>query len=313
MGVRNSQSVKGAVPPPPWLLFTFTLPSKRGSQRVEVWRLLRRYGSVPLGNSGYLLPNDATNLERFEWLAAAVRKYTGQASVVFVQSIDNLTSPQLERKFNQARDGEYGEVIQELAKYSGANSRKLSTARLGRLRSRVREISEIDFFGSSMKRRAEQLLSRAGKPVPAVTGPASANPKHYIKRVWVTRPRPGIDRSASAWLIRKFIDKKAKFVFAPDGAAPAPAVPFDMFFGGFGHRGEDCTFETLQKEFGIRDPKVSVIAQMIHDADIVDDKFGRKEAFGIDEVLKGWGLKGWTDQALIERGIEMIEGLYNSL
>ena len=96
----------------PWLLLTFSLPAKRASQRVGVWRKLQRYGAVPLGNSGYLLPNDPLNQERFEWLATSIRKYGGEASVVKIQSIDNLSSPQLIGRFAEARAREYQELIQ---------------------------------------------------------------------------------------------------------------------------------------------------------------------------------------------------------
>src|ERR1700681_4954278 len=94
-----------------WLLLAFTLPTKRASQRVEVWRKLQRYGAVPLGNSGYLLPNNLVTRERFEWLAISIRKYGGEASVVKVVSIDNLTSPQLIARFAEARSREYQELI----------------------------------------------------------------------------------------------------------------------------------------------------------------------------------------------------------
>src|SRR5260221_4430386 len=86
-----------------WLLLTFTLPTKRASQRVEVWRKLQRFGTVPLGNSGYLLPNSPSNEERFEWLATAIRKYGGDASVVHVESIDNLSKPRLICRFAATR------------------------------------------------------------------------------------------------------------------------------------------------------------------------------------------------------------------
>src|SRR5213082_609542 len=89
---------------PGWLLLAFTLPTKRASQRVEVWRKLQRFGTVPLGNSGYLLPNSPSNEERFEWLATAIRKYGGDASVVHVKSIDNLSRPRLIGRFAEARD-----------------------------------------------------------------------------------------------------------------------------------------------------------------------------------------------------------------
>jgi hypothetical protein len=114
-------------------------------------------------------------------------------------------------------------------------------------------------------------------------------------------------------LIRNFIDKKARFTFAPETQIPRGAVPFDMFHGGFGHRGEDCTFETLQKTFRIRDKKVGVIGQIIHDADLVDEKFGRKEGFGIDAVLNGWAKRGVPNNKLLEHGVQLIEALYDSV
>jgi hypothetical protein len=117
----------------------------------------------------------------------------------------------------------------------------------------------------------------------------------------------------SAWLIRRFIDPKAKFAFAVEDRKPSEAVPFDMYEGGFGHRGEDCTFETLLKAFHIRDKKAVAMAQIVHDADLFDEKFGRKEGFGIDEVMKGWARQGLSDQELLDRGIQLAEGIYQSL
>lgn len=295
-----------------WLLLTFSLPTKRASQRVEVWRKLQVYGCIPLGNSGYLLPNNAMNLERFEWLAQAIRKYSGEASVVSVQSIDNLSTSQLIGRFGEAREHDYQELVQELQKISTIAPYKRPSSRISRLRVRFRDIVEIDFFGSPLQKRVEQLLAKVEAP-PKVEEPASKiRPKDYVGRVWVTRPRPGIDRSASAWLIRRFIDKKARFAFAKEGNVPPAAIPYDMFQGGFGHRGEDCTFETLRKEFRIRDARVAAVAEMVHDADLNDGKFGRKEAFGVDAVLKGFAASGIADKDLLDRGIEMIEGLYHS-
>jgi hypothetical protein len=297
----------------PWLLLTFTLPTKRASQRVEIWRKLQRYGAVPLGNSGYLLPNSATNQERFEWLAAAVRKYAGEASVVKVQSIDNLSTPQLIGRFAEVRAREYHELIEELQKLSAAVPRKDFPRQVSRLRTRFQEIVEIDFFHSPLQRRVEEMFVQVDASPTSHGQATKVNPGEYRGRLWVTRPRPGIDRSASAWLIRNFIDKKARFTFAPETQIPRGAVPFDMFHGGFGHRGEDCTFETLQKTFRIRDKKVGVIGQIIHDADLVDEKFGRKEGFGIDAVLNGWAKQGVPNNKLLEHGVQLIEALYDSV
>jgi hypothetical protein len=297
----------------PWLLLTFTLPTKQASQRVEVWRSLQRYGAAPLGNSGYLLPNSPANQERFEWLAAAVRKYAGEASVVKVQSIDNLSTPQLTARFAEARAREYQELIRELQKLSSATRHKRTSRQLSRLRTRFREIADIDFFQSPVQKRVEELFARI-EASPASKGQvAKVNPREYLGKMWVTRTRPGIDRSASAWLIRNFIDKKARFTFASETQIPRGAVPFDMFHGGFGHRGEDCTFETLQNAFRIRDKRVGMIGEIIHDADLLDEKFGRKEGFGVEAVLNGWAKQGIADNKLLERGMELTEGLYHSL
>jgi hypothetical protein len=296
-----------------WLLLTFTLPVKRASQRVEVWRNLQRYGSIPLGNSGYLLPNSPINQERFEWLAQAIRKYAGEASVVSVQSIDNLSTLQLVARFTEVRARDYQELIRALQKIPTVAPHKRASGRMSRLRARFREIVEIDFFSSPLQKRVEDLLANADAPPADRERGAKVRPKDYVGRLWVTRPRPGIDRSASAWLIRKFIDKKARFTFGQEADVPPNAVAFDMFRGGFGHRGEDCTFETLRKEFHIRNSRVMAIGEMVHDTDLNDGKFGRKEAFGVDEVLKGFARKGMTDKELLERGIEMIEGLYHSV
>jgi len=137
----------------------------------------------------------------------------------------------------------------------------------------------------------------------------------YRSRVWITRPRPGIDRISSAWLIRNFIDKNATFIFDHDPNLHPAAIPFDMFqtTKGFGHRGEDCTFETLCKEFAIRDKRVRAIAQIIHDADLEDGKFGRIEGIGLDRTLIGWAKQGVGDEELLRRGMEIIEGLYGSI
>jgi hypothetical protein len=301
---------------PPWLLLVFTLPAKRASQRVEVWRKLQRYGVVALGNSGYLLPNNPGNQERFEWLAAAVRHYGGNASVVEVQAIDNLSKPQLIGRFAEARGREYREIIKDLTKLAPLLHRRRLGRQLNRLRSRFQEIASVDFFHSHLGTHVEKLIEHAenrASRIPSVPGRRKLRVRDYQGKIWVTRPRPGIDRCASAWLIRRFIDPKARFDFAEEGRVSPQAIAFDMYHGGFGHRGDDCTFETLEKEFRIRNPKANVIGQMIHDADLFDEKFGRWEGFGIDEVLKGWARRGIPGRELLNRGIDLIEGLYESL
>jgi hypothetical protein len=298
-------------PKPPWLLLVFSLERKGASLRVTVWRKLQRHGALPLGNSGYFLPNTEENRERFEWLATAIRTEGGEASVLEVQSIDNCSFEQMKQRFSDARAGDYRELLKDLRNPPSANQ----PSRITRLRQRFQDIVSIDFFGSPLRKQVEHTLNAMQTSKTKQAGPeiGKVSPAEYRNRVWVTRPRPGVDRVTSAWLIRKFIDPKAKFAFAPEDKKPAKAVPFDMYEGGFGHRGEDCTFETLLKVFHIRDKKVLVMAEVVHDADLFDEKFGRKEGFGIDEVMKGWAREGLSDQELLKRGMQLAEGLYKSL
>ena len=131
---------------------------------------------------------------------------------------------------------------------------------------------------------------------------------------WVTRERVKVDRVACPWLIRRFIDPDATFVFAANPKEHRDAVPFDMFSQeGFSHRGDNCTMETLIKEFGLDDARLQAISQAVHDADLGDEKFGRKEALGLDRVLTGWAQQGISDDELLRRGMEIFEGLYQAL
>jgi len=298
----------------PWLLLMFSLPTKQASGRVEVWRKLKKYGALPLKSSGYLLPNKPETQERFEWLATAIRKYKGEASVVQVQAMDDLPSEKLVQLFTHARSRDYEAITREAKKLISRNKRE--PGELARLRRRFQEITAIDFFNSPLRGRVEALLQSADSIGRSKTIPESARKtkKQYLDRVWITRPRPGIDRVSSAWLIRRFIDSNARFAFGNKPEEHADAIPFDMFQAkGFGHRGDDCTFETLRKEFAVRDARVGTIAEIIHDADLADEKFGRTEGTGLDRVLIGWAHQGISDDELLRRGMELIEGLYQSL
>jgi hypothetical protein len=300
---------------PPWLLLVFSLPSSRASQRVEIWRKLQRYGALALRSSGYVLPNTPASQEKLEWLATAIRNYKGQASVVQVQAFDDLPDKHLRQLFLEARSHDYQHLLGELKKLAAFSPARRPAGRQSRLRRRFQEIVAIDFFESPLRSRVEALLARADETEVIVPRRGrKGKAAEYLNRVWMTRPQPGIDRVSSAWLIRRFIDPRARFVFGADPASHPEAVPFDMFHPlGFGHRGEDCTFETLLKHFAIRDSKVRHIAQIIHDADLGDEKFSRVEGSGLDQVLTGWVRQGVADDELLRRGMELIEGLYQAI
>jgi hypothetical protein len=298
----------------PWLLLIFSLPSKKGTERVGIWRKLQKYGTLPLRNSGYVLPNTPVNQERFEWLATAIRGFKGEASVLQVRAIDDLPDDALKMKFREERKSDYVQVIRELQSLKSAQPGY--SAHLARAKKRLEEIVAIDFFESPWRGKVKEALLRAERPAieGVLPGKARVSRQDYRNRIWLTRPRPGIDRTASGWLIRRFIDAKAVFTFDSLANAHPDAVPFDMYqAGGFGHERDNCTFETLCSRFSIRDKKVSLVAKAVHDADLEDEKFGRNEGIVINQVLKGWADLGLTDEELMRRGMDVIEGLYRSI
>jgi hypothetical protein len=213
------------IPDLQWLLLVFSLPAKNASQRVEVWRKLKRYGVIGLKSSGYVLPRNAANEERLQWLAAEIRKQKGEASVLQVGAIDNLPSPELVRMFNEARNREYEAIAKELRRVAGAKARPAGA--IGRLRRRYEEVRDRDrdFFQAPSARRVEQQLAALEAPAEAAHHGGRSR-KDYVGRTWVTRPRPGIDRVSSAWLIRRFIDPGATFAFAKDAEQFPRAIPF---------------------------------------------------------------------------------------
>ena len=231
-----------------------------------------------------------------------------------VQGFDDLPTGQLRQLFVEARSRDYQKLLHEAKKLIARSPSRRPPGGLNRIRRRFLEVQDIDFFGSPLRTKLENLLARADESDAAKSARSGKRKSgEYVNRQWMTRPRPGIDRVSSAWLIRRFIDPKARFIFGTEPSVHPDAIPFDMFCAqGFGHRGEDCTFETLHKQFAIRDGRVKRIAQIIHDADLGDGKFGRAEGLGLDKVLNGWAKQDLPDDALLQRGMELIEGLYES-
>ena len=300
-----------------WLLLLYRLPTKNSAARVSLWRQLKKTGALPFKTSATLLPDTADHHERFQWLAQQVRDAGGEATLIRVTDIEGLGQADIVRQFNEARAKDYDALAADLTKLVAENKRKAGESFPAELEKRVRQFEEIrrvDFFACPRAQDAQMLLQRAaslGGGRDKVTTKLSA--KKFAGRTWLTRPRPQIDRVGSAWFIRRFIDPKATFVFANDPKRHPTAIPYDMFEVEFSHHGEDCTFETLVKRFGITDKAVLRMAEMVHDTDLEDGKFQTTECVGIDRLLKGWAKIGLADDELLTRGGECFEALYQSL
>jgi hypothetical protein len=297
-----------------WLLLLYSLPTRQKTERVAVWRRLKKIGAVQIKTSTYLLPNNPPQYEHFQWLTQQIRDFGGDATLVRVQEIEGLSNEKLIALFNRARDEEYGAIKQALHLFLRRSKKvdaEIRAAELERLTRQFREIREIDFFQSARGQDVQMLLRRA-EGSPKKTLPR-LDAKNYLGKTWLTRPRPEIDRVGSAWLIRRFIDARAKFIFAATVPSNSKVIPFDMVDVEFSHHEDCCTFETLTRRFGIDDKAVKKIAEMIHDTDLEDAKFQRPECIGIDRVLKGWAKQGLSDQEILRRGLECFDALYSFL
>ena len=295
-----------------WLLLLYSLPTNRNTERVAVWRRLKKIGAVQIKTSTYLLPDEPAQYEQFQWLGQQVRDYGGDSTLVRAQEIEGLTKEKVIAMFNEARAKDYGELRKSLQGFIGRRKKidaETAAAELERLTRQFREIREIDFFDSARGHDVAMLLRRAeGRSRARKLEVLDA--KQYQGKTWLTRPRPEIDRVGSAWLISKFIDRKPRFVFAPSADAVPNAIPFDMLDAEFSHHGNCCTFETLIRRFAISDKSIAKIGEMIHDADLDDARFQRVEAVGIDRVLKGWAKQELPDEEILRRGFECFDALY---
>jgi hypothetical protein len=295
-----------------WLLLLFSLPTNRNTERVAVWRRLKKMGAVQIKTSTYLLPDEPAQYEQFQWLAQQIRDYGGDSTLVRAQEIEGLNIEKVIAMFDDVRAKDYRQLRKAL--HSFITRRKKmdvdeAVSELERLTRQFREVRAVDFFDSPRGHDVAMLLRRAEGPKrsPKLE---TLDAKQYQGKTWLTRPRPEIDRVGSAWLIAKFIDRKPKFVFAPSADAVPGSIPFDMLDAEFSHHGNYCTFETLTKRFSISDKSLAKIGEMIHDADLDDARFQRVEAIGIDRVLKGWAKEGLPDEEILRRGFECFDALY---
>jgi hypothetical protein len=296
-----------------WLLLLYGLPAKNGAVRVSLWRQLKRSGALALKTSAYLLPDVPEHAERFQWMAQQVRDGGGEASLIRATEVEGLANEQIVRLFNEARAEDYEEFIAELKPVGKARHGTKSNGDLERLRARLQEIRQVDFFNCPRAQDAEMALRKAAGVQPEGRKAAKVLRSRFQGKAWLTRPRPEIDRVGSAWLIRRFIDPKARFIFSSDPKRHPDAIPYDMVDMDFSHHGDDCTFETLLKRFGIEDKALQKIAEMVHEADLEDGKYQRIECVGIDRVLKGWAKQGLSDEGLIQKGGECFDALYEYL
>jgi hypothetical protein len=305
-----------------WLVFSYSLPSKgQSSPRVALWRRLRRLGAIALTGGIHVLPAREEDLEAFQWLAEEVQQAKGEAVVMRVEQFEGLADDELIERFRRTRAEDYvaleaqaSALEERLRADLKAEERSRQRERLERLRRQQAEIARIDFFDAPEGSLVAAHLARiaqalaAGEASSDAVAPAAI--QTYRDRRWVTRRRPHVDRLACIWLIRRFINPTAVIRYA--NTPETNEVAFDMRDGAFSHRGNLCTFETMVVAFGLEDPSLQLMGEIVHEIDLRDGRYVHPEIAGIDAVLKGWLLLGFSDQELEAHGVALFEGLYTA-
>lgn len=316
-----------------WILFIHQIAQDAPNLRVKVWRDLKKYGAALFKNAVYVLPYTKEYEEIMQWLCKYVKDSGSDASLFITESLDKKQDEEIVATFNEACDKEYlalsnvcDNILKTVEQIEGTEGVTDSLAhdlekRLNETIKGAEDLARIDFFDAPQKEHVSQKIQLIRQKLDGwakttkreVVGiNKTYHVKDYVGKKWVTRKDVYIDRMASAWLIRRFIDTKARFVFLSKGTGKAPkgTVPFDRYDAEFTHHGDDCTFETLIKAFDLKDAALLPIAEIVHDIDLKDDKYGRKEAEGLSQIVTGLSQKLKDDDKLLEKGLEIFDALY---
>ena len=297
---------------PHWYLLIHQLPPEPLYLRAKIRQRIARVGAVALKNAVYVLPRREECLEDFQWIVEEAVAGGGEAYLCEAEFLGGKTEQALIDQFRAERDADYAALSEEIRQWEKESDGELP-ARAARARKRLEEIRRIDFFDAPRRREAEKRLAAfdaASRRPRRRSGPARTP---LVNRVWVTRRSIHIDRIASAWLVRRFIDPRARFRFVDPKEPPRKGeVRFDMVGGDFSHEGDRCTFETLVSRTGVTDKALTEVGEIVHDIDLKDEKFGRSEAPGIERLITGLALANPRDEARLERGMVLFDELYQS-
>jgi hypothetical protein len=320
-----------------WILLIHQLPPRPTNLRVRIWRKLQKLGAVAIKNSVYVLPATEKTQEDFQWLKQEIETAGGEASVFQAGSLEGATDIEIVATFRKARDDEFAAISAEFDGLTGAireqgRGKHLSSGRLAaheteidKLHAELERIAANDFFNAKGRagafdayERCQKTIRGAQGPVrtddPTLTNSGTLDVSKYQGRRWVTRRNLHIDRLASAWLIKQFIDKRPRFYFVTEEKSVEGAIRFDMFDAEFSHHGEDCTFETMLKQFGLVESRgLREIAEIVHDIDLKDDKFHRLEAAGLNAIIDGLSKVLRNDRKLLQQTSIVFDALYARL
>jgi hypothetical protein len=310
-----------------WWVLAFQLPAQPAYARVKIWRRLQAVGAASFKNALYLMPATDEALEDFEWTLREVRDAGGEGLILDARAVQGFTDDEIIAIFDAAREEQYRAIAEEIRAFSARFERKRdppsaeeTATQHARFHGRISAIEAIDFFQANGREQVRALL-RELEPRNISVDTLGAEPSMQTEkqaslkgRTWVTRANVHVDRMASAWLIRRWVDPDAKFKWVADRnyRPEALEIRFDMYQAEFTHEGDQCTFEVLLGRLELKDAALSAIAEIIHDLDLKDQKFGRKETAGVQQLLSGIVSSQPSDDGRIERATNLFDDLYHS-
>lgn len=305
-----------------WLLLIYQIPAKPSYFRAKIWRRLQQIGAIPIKQAVYAMPNRDQCLEDLSWIAKEIDDRGGEAIILNASLLEGLTDEQVIRLFKQARQADYRVILDEARTLMDAyHSEEMSDPVLLDCRARLRKLIKsftatvnIDFFPLPEQAQTEAYLDEMGtifhrgkgKDTVSVT-----NEVIFSGCAWVTKSNVYVDRIASAWFIKRFVDNTASFKFIKEShyEPSKNELRFDMREAEYTHQGDMCTFEVLAQTFCPQDRGIKQIAKLIHDIDLKDDSFGLPETAGIHAILDSIVATTSDDHKRIELATTIFNGL----
>lgn len=308
---------------PPWLALIISLSTRNATARMRVWRRLKALGCGVLRDGVYLLPQSDTARAALMREAHEVAGADGNANLVAIDATDEQQEMSWRALFDRTAD--YARLTRELRalKVSPKSSAPAALARKAAgLRRSFEDISAIDFYPGAARDQALALLEETEHAVQTLLSPdephAVARPitrqrrADFRRRVWATRKRPWVDRLASAWLIKRFIDRAAKVVWLDKPRdCPARAIGFDFDGAQFTHVGSRVTFEVLLAAFGLdADPALTRLAMAVRYLDT--GGIPVEDASGLNTILLGARNRSKSDDQLLAEAIKIFDFVYSA-
>ncbi|HEX5761430.1 MAG TPA: chromate resistance protein ChrB domain-containing protein [Thermoanaerobaculia bacterium] len=301
-----------------WYVLIHQLPPDPPYLRAKIAHRLARIGALPLKNAVYLLPQRPSCLEDFQWVVEEAAASGGTAYVAAAEWVAGVSDEELRGRFAAARAADYRTLAGELrAEIEGSGAGR-GGGRLAALRQRLAEIAAIDWFAAPGRDEVEALLARfesAAQRRGEAPDPARGTALAELRgRTWVTRPDVHVDRIATAWLVRRFVDPEARFRFSPAPARRrAHEITFDVPGGDVTHEGDRCTFQVLLGRLRLEAAALRTIGEIVADIDLKETRHRHPETPGIERLVSGVAARHARDAERLERGGAIFDALHAAL